>query len=257
MPNSASGSSPCRRQPPNKRVLVLSHRKIKHQVLDLLKNQDLAEILKNLQSLPAKDGVNALFSAICRDEPRVKWFAVTCMGVAVARLAAQDMEEARIVMRRLLWSLNDESGGIGWGAPESMAEIMCQNRPLAEEYAHMLVSYMREDGEELCQDGNFIEHPLLQRGVLWGGARMSGCHPDLMNKMGVAGDLEQYLRSPDLEIRGLAVLAAGILPCEQTRALLEQVAPDTQPFILYRDGSFHQVTMVELLQSARCEKVEA
>ena len=86
---------------------------------------------------------------------------------------------------------------------------------------------------------------------------MSGCHPDLMNNMGVAGDLEQYLRSPDLEIRGLAVLAAGILPCEQTRALLEQVAPDTQPFTLYRDGSFHQVTMVELLQSARCEKVEA
>lgn len=25
------------------------------------------------------------------------------------------MDSARIVMRRLMWSLNDESGGIGWG----------------------------------------------------------------------------------------------------------------------------------------------
>ena len=60
------------------------------------------------------------------------------MGASLARLADADMEAARIVMRRLLWSLNDESGGIGWGAPESMAEAMCRHQGLALEYAHML-----------------------------------------------------------------------------------------------------------------------
>lgn len=49
-----------------------------------------------------------------------------------------------------------------------MAESMCQQKVLAREYVHMLVSHMRQDGEELCQDGNFLEHPLLQRGLLWG-----------------------------------------------------------------------------------------
>eukprot|EP00362_Geleiidae_sp_MMETSP1317_P000447 CAMPEP_0201284794 /NCGR_PEP_ID=MMETSP1317-20130820/84991_1 /ASSEMBLY_ACC=CAM_ASM_000770 /TAXON_ID=187299 /ORGANISM="Undescribed Undescribed, Strain Undescribed" /LENGTH=71 /DNA_ID=CAMNT_0047606373 /DNA_START=1077 /DNA_END=1289 /DNA_ORIENTATION=- len=71
------------------------------------------------------------------------------------------MEEARIVMRRMLWSMNDESGGIGWGVPEAMAEVMTCNKGLAEEYIHMLISYMREDGEELFQDGNFLEHESL------------------------------------------------------------------------------------------------
>jgi len=43
---------------------------------------------------------------------------------------------------------------------------------LAEEYLHMLVSYMREDGPKAFQDGNFIELPMLQRGLLWGIGRL-------------------------------------------------------------------------------------
>jgi len=102
----------------------------------------------------------------------VRWHAVSVFGTTVDRMAGQDLESARIVMRRFLWSLNDESGGIGWGAPEAMAEIMYHCRPLAEEHLHMLVSYMREDGPEAFQDGNFIELPMLQRGLLWGIGRL-------------------------------------------------------------------------------------
>jgi hypothetical protein len=46
------------------------------------------------------------------------------MGEVMAHLADKDMESARVIMRRLMWSLNDESGGIGWGAPEAMGEIV-------------------------------------------------------------------------------------------------------------------------------------
>jgi hypothetical protein len=228
----------------------LSHRKIKHKVLDLLKSPDLVQVHQSLEVLPAKDVVNVLFAAICRDEPQTRWFAITCMGASVARLAANNLEEGRVVMRRLLWSLNDESGGIGWGAPESMAEIMCRHRQLAQEYVHMLVSYMREDGEELCQDGNFIEHPLLQRGLLWGVARMSGCHPDLMLKAGAAEELEKYLFSPDTETCGLAVIAAGCLPCAHLQPVLEQLTLDCRSLSLYREGVFHRPTVAELALAA-------
>lgn len=228
----------------------MSHRKIKQQVLATLKSHGLGTILEDFKALPAKDVVNVLFAAICRDEPQIRWFAVSCMGAAVARLSREDMEEARVVMRRLLWSLNDESGGIGWGAPESMAEIMCQDRRLAEEYGHMLVSYMREDGEELCQDGNFIEHPLLQRGVLWGMARMGGCHPDLVQKMSTSAELERYLRSPDAEIRGLAVITAGLLFPASLRPLLAPLTTDAGSFTWYRDGVFYQTTVAQQAQAA-------
>ena len=132
------------------------------------------------------------------------------MGETVARLADVDMEAARIVMRRFLWSLNDESGGIGWGAPESLAEIMCRHAGLAEEYVHMLISYMRDDGEEICQDGNYIEHPLLQRGLLWGMARLSGCRPELLlRRRRWLLTFRRISQSEDPVTRGLAALAAG------------------------------------------------
>ena len=61
------------------------------------------------------------------------------MGALVFSLAEQDMESARVVMRRLMWNLNDESGGIGWGSPEAMGEIMARHSGLAEEYSKISV----------------------------------------------------------------------------------------------------------------------
>ena len=228
----------------------MSSRSIKNEVLALLKGQDLAAIIEALERYAPKDTVNVLFSAICREDPHIRWFAVSCMGEAVARLAAQEMEEARIVMRRMMWSLNDESGGIGWGVPESMAEAMCRHAGLAEEYVHMLISYMREDGEEICQDGNYIEHPLLQRGLLWGVARMSSCRPRLLVARGAGADIPPYLQAEDGETRGLAVLAAGHLHLNATEGALRGLIQDTTPLTLYWEGAFQSTTVGELALSA-------
>ncbi len=228
----------------------MSSRRIKSKVLDLLSRRDLVSTHKELHQFPAKDVVNVLFSAICREDPQIRWHAISCMGSAVARLAEEDLEEARIIMRRLLWSLNDESGGIGWGAPESMAEIMCCHAGLATEYIHMLLSYLREDGEEICQDGNFIEHPLLQRGLLWGIARLSRCNPDLLLEQGAGADIPPYLESPDVETRGLAALAAGAIRLTAAQPLLQLLTTDSSPLTLYQEGLFVETTVRAMAQSA-------
>ena len=225
-------------------------RKNKHKVLELLNGRDLVFVLDELRQFAAKDAVNALFSAICREDPHVRWFAISCMGEAVARLAEVEMEEARIVMRRFLWSLNDESGGIGWGVPESMAEVMCRHAGLAEEYIHMLISYMREDGEEICQDGNYIEHPLLQRGLLWGAARLSDCRPALLLAKGAAADIPPYLASEDATTRGLAALAAGNLQLKAAEPVLLRLTGDPAGLSLYRDGVLSETTVGALAQMA-------
>ncbi|MCI5211461.1 MAG: HEAT repeat domain-containing protein, partial [Candidatus Electrothrix sp. ATG2] len=150
-------------------------RAIKQQVLGLLRQEDLSGIETELGQLQEKELVNALFFGICHPDERTRWHAISVMGRTVARLAEQDMEEGRMILRRLLWSLNDESGGIGWGAPESMAEIMCCHSGLADEYIHMLISYMRPDGEEEWQDGNFLEHEMLQQGLMWATGRLAQC----------------------------------------------------------------------------------
>lgn len=230
----------------------MSRRQRKETILALLGREELAfeDLYTQLAAYPAQDVINALFPALCRTEPHLRWRAVSCMGHAVARLAGEDLEAARVVMRRFLWSLNDESGGIGWGAPESMAEAMSQHGVLAQEYVHMLISYMREDGEEICQDGNYLEHPLLQRGLLWGIARLSACRPHLLLERGAGPDILPYLNFADADIRALACITAGNLGLAAAEASLSQLVNDTSAVTLYMEGKFIATSVTEQAKSA-------
>ncbi len=183
-----------------------SRRQIKKEVITLLE-KDWQEKRQKLLSYPLKSLLNPLFIALCHPLEDVRQNAVEGFAMVVPRLAEQRLEDARIVMRRFLWSLNDESGGIGWGAPEAMAAIMCESEVLRKEYLHMLISYMRDDGPELFQDGNFLELPMLQRGLLWGVDLICQHFPELMRKNEVEADILFYLDSTDTEVAGAALLA--------------------------------------------------
>ena len=155
-------------------------------------------------------------------------------------------------MRRFLWSLNDESGGIGWGAPESMAEIMCLHEGLRAEYLHMLLSYLREDGPEPFQDGNQLELPQLQQGVLWGVGRLSQKYPDLLRGEGVIPDLFPYLDSGDLQVVGLTLRIFLFLKEPLPGRYREQYLESTEIIRAYEGGDFSDIplgTIVESLSS--------
>ncbi|MCJ7684326.1 MAG: hypothetical protein MUO68_08530, partial [Desulfobacteraceae bacterium] len=111
---------------------------LKQRVLDLLGSEELDSALEALCSMPLLRVINSLFSFLYRTDEQIRWRAVTAMGAAVAGLAHEDMEQARVIMRRLIWNLNDESGGIGWGSPEAMGEILACHELLADEYAPVL-----------------------------------------------------------------------------------------------------------------------
>lgn len=226
----------------------IRRRRVKKKILSLLGLPDLALILPELLSLDDRDLIGPLFSALCHTDPQVRWHAVSAFGPVVCRMAGRDPESARIVMRRLLWSLNDESGGIGWGAPEAMAEIMAQSAALAGEYIHMLVSYIREDGPEAFQDGNFIELPLLQRGVLWGIGRLVPRHRQTLERMGAAFDLRPFLLSPDGDVRGLACRCLHLLGERPTPAELAKLSQDGHQLVIYTGEGFVSCTVAEIVR---------
>lgn len=218
--------------------------------MQALAGKDVEVIQSQLSAMDAKHVLHALFSGICRSEENVHWNAVTCMGSAVGRLAQQDMEEARVIMRRLLWSLNDESGGIGWGAPEALAEIMACHEGLAEEYIHMLVSYMREDGDELIQDGNYLEHEILQRGLIWGMARLASTRPQMLLQRDVTKDLLPYLQSSDAMVRGLAAKSLGLLGAEEAVDQLQLLRDDNEVFRFFEAGVMRTLSVKTLALQA-------
>lgn len=195
----------------------MGSRQLKKILLALLKDEAFEKSLEEICLIPARRVVSPLLSFFYNTDELIKWRAVTAMGVVVVRLAREDLEPARIVMRRLMWNLNDESGGIGWGSPEAMGEIMARHDRLAKEYACILVSYINEAG-------NFLEHEMLQRGVLWGLGRLAHTRPELVRD--AAAYLPLFMRSKDAVHRGLAAWVAGAIPSEMTESLLKSLVAD-------------------------------
>ncbi len=225
----------------DKRDQELRGRDFKRKVIDLLKADDFAEGLETVRSYPARRVINPLFSCLCSTEPEIKWRAITALGAVVANLAQDDMESARVVMRRMIWNLNDESGGIGWGLPETMGEVMARHEGLAREYAMILQSYIRTDG-------NFLEHEPLQRGVLWGLGRLAQEKPELVKTS--IPHVQPFLSSEDAVLRGLAVWTLGFLGGDQVDAVLADLESDDTEVTLFLNGTERTYRISELARNA-------
>ncbi len=227
----------------------MNRRTLKKEVLRILATDNISRVDAELANVTPQPLISPLFSAICSVNPRIKWNGIWAMGRGVPQIADQNFEAARIIMRRFLWSLNDESGGIGWGAPEAMAEIMATQDQLASEYLHMLISYMREDGPELFQDGNYLELPMLQRGLLWGIGRLCLARKDTMVDCGVSADLKNYLESDDKVVCGLATRCLGILDDDSARDDISIFARDQTTITIFIDGQLMDFTIEQLVRS--------
>jgi hypothetical protein len=217
-----------------------SIRDLKKQLTALFSEKTPEDALSDICRMPLRKAANALFSFFYSKDPRHFWHAITAMGAVVSLLAEENMESARVVMRRLMWSLNDESGGIGWGAAEAMGEIMARNSRMADEYACILISYINP-----C--GNFIDHPELQKGILWALGRLAQERP--RHAAAAATFLIPFLSSPDPFLRGLAAWTASALPCNATKPLLIHLSSDNKMISLFVNGSICERTIGSLAQS--------
>jgi len=218
-----------------------SGKALKGQVLTLLQSNEVEPALERLCRLPLRKVVNPLLSFLYHSDQRIRWRTVEAMGHVVARLAEQDRESARVVIRRLMWNLNDESGGIGWGSPEAFGAILARHEGLAEEYAQILMSYARKDG-------NYLELETLQRGLLWGIGRLAEVRPRLLPDAGL--HLMPYLTSPDAAVRGLAARAAGLLAIASARPSLLELAGDEAPLVTFMHGKVVSLRVADLAKEA-------
>jgi hypothetical protein len=228
----------------------VSRRDIKRHILELLEQSRLEEIYHFFETNPQHLVLNSLFGALCNPVETVRWNSICSFGLVVPSLAEKNIEDARIVMRRFLWSLNDESGGIGWGAPESLAEIMCHCRQLRHEYLHILISYMCRDGEEIFQDGNYLELPMLQRGLIWGVGRLSQYHLDEMAKQNIVENVVCYLSSPDKNVAGMALWTLGLLNAQSTRGEISAFIGRSDLVAIFRDNFLREVEIGHLAEEA-------
>ncbi len=220
----------------------MKERQIKKILPQVLLQEDFNQALAEIRTWPSKFTISPLLSGVYQVDEVFKWRSILALAAVMNDLANEDMEEARVVMRRIMWSLNEESGGIGWGMPEAMGEIMAQNRALAEEFGHILVSYMREE----C----YLELPAMQRGLMWALGRLAEVYPEKLLNFDADGYMELYLESPDPEVRALASRNFGILKTPEAAHWIKNFYDINKPIRLFIDGAFVDTTVGDLAREA-------
>jgi hypothetical protein len=88
----------------------------------------------------------ALEADLYQTDENLLWPAIkTIGGLMHRRWQAGRQESVREYIRGLLWSLNEESGGIGWNAPQTIAEIIVHIPELIVPYGSMAISRALEE----------------------------------------------------------------------------------------------------------------
>ena len=103
--------------------------------------------------------VNPLFACLTEGGDMTDRAAYALGGV-MARLYEESHEEAKNIVRRFMWHMNEESGNIGWGIPEAFGETLAQSAPLAENFRRVLLHYVYDAPEG--KSTSFCDHAPLR-----------------------------------------------------------------------------------------------
>lgn len=94
-------------------------KKLIHRSLESNNLQNLLAVSKEPRKV-----ISQLIRIAYDKETLAGWRAIKAIGVIAKEKVKTDYDFLRETVRKLLWSLSDESGGIGWSAPEIIGEIV-------------------------------------------------------------------------------------------------------------------------------------
>ncbi|MBW1708524.1 MAG: HEAT repeat domain-containing protein [Deltaproteobacteria bacterium] len=175
-------------------------------------------------------GVGALNRFLFDTDELIRWRAITALGW----VAREDPFLLEKVISRLMWTINDDSGSIGWSTPEALGEICANDSDLVEDFFPIIISK--------------LEEKIFRQGVLWAMGRVAPDRPDLVDE---AGDLiPAYLNDPDAGVRGAACWCLGRIPWVEAEDELERLTIDQASFSWYEKGQLVNKTVGQMAQAA-------
>lgn len=173
--------------------------------------------------------------------------AASALGATCALLAEQEPDQARTVIRRFMWHMNEESGNIGWGIPESFGESLAQSSSLAKDYHRILLSYIMDTQQE----DNYCDNDILRRSCFWAVGRLAQARPELCAS--ARPWLVKGLSDVDIPCRGMAAWALGQMPISlmDAPALRQLADSDLSAMCTLFDGQhIYETPVNEIARSA-------
>jgi HEAT repeat protein len=185
--------------------------------------------------------VSGLIGLLADVNESIKWRAVKAIGQVAARIFPEDPEKVKRVLRQLIWNLNDESGGIGWGMPEALGEILGAIPGLQEEYLCLLIAYI---SEERC----FIENEQIQKGVIWGLGRIKDFDDCLKTR--AVPFLLKALKNSHPEMQGTTAWAVGEMGIREAVPILETLKTEDRRIKIYFNASYQEKSIRQWAEEA-------
>ena len=205
---------------------------LKKDISNLLHERKYLEILK-LHHSPNKI-INRLISLSYNKQILTAWRAIEAIGIISKKIALHNPESVRTLTGRLLWMIRDESGGIGWSAPEILGEIVRNNPDLCRDIARIIVS--------------FHEERILTPGVLWAIGRMGRISPEMVND--AISIVISYLKDDDHIVQANAIYAIGEIGEKGHIKLLENKNIQNSRVMFYIDSQLKNLTLQHLRERA-------
>lgn len=212
--------------------------RIKERLRDLLAEGDFERIAE----LAAEQRrVLAVLVALTFDkEPQIAWRAVEALGPAARRVAKDDPDFVREHLRRLHWLISEESGGVCWRAPESMAEIIRHNSDLFAEYIPIVVFLILHMAEEDVDQ--------FKSGILWAIGRLGLLAAEHFDEVATA--VIGALDDPDPQVRGTAAWCLGQLGRADILTDRIDLFFDSAPLTFYHESSLQRTCVRDLVRRA-------
>lgn len=173
----------------------------------------------------------------------IAWRALDGIGrVAEQAIRNGDLEWVRNHLRRCQWLLSDESGGIGWRAPEMMGEIVARSPEALSEFILLTVLLLFEmEAEDALR---------FKNGHLWAVGRLGQVRPR-QAEAGLPWAV-LALEDPDPQTRGLGLWCLLQFPAELRPKELQDFLPALnldQGLVMLFDGENIQTTRITELAS--------
>jgi hypothetical protein len=80
----------------------------------------------------------SVYSLLCDGDTAIRDRAAECLGLIAAN---DEIDSVREIVRRLVWSMNDEAGSLIPHAPQAIGEILFNVPSLIDEYSEILASF--------------------------------------------------------------------------------------------------------------------
>jgi len=138
---------------------------LKKKIRDLLESNDLVQV--STQTKDSRKVLSGLVRLAYDKNTLVGWRAILAVGLLARAMIAPDLDVLRETCRKLIWSLSDESGGIGWSAPEIIGEIASTDPHRFKDFIPLVASVYE------------IEEDVFRSGVLYALGRVAERAPEL------------------------------------------------------------------------------